>query len=234
MIPNKIHYIWFGGTKPNSLKSAIMTWRKHASDYAIVEWNEKNLPYFNNDFYREALEKKDYAFASDYARLKILEKYGGVYIDTDMYLLSELGPVLKNRELVFGILNKEYIFSTSLIASIPDQEFVKKALKVYENLPYKQGRKIPNSVLLSPLMSRQYHFKSEDKTQERKGNKVVAYNSNILLQPSFKSIALHIGEKTWAPHTKHDRLRIKAREHIKNQFTAGIFRVVNDISRKLM
>lgn len=234
MIPKKIHYIWLGGEKPNSLNSAIRTWEKHASDYSIIEWNERNLPYFDNDFYREALERKDYAFASDYARLKILEKYGGVYIDTDMYLLSELSPILRDRELVFGILNRDYIFSTSLIACVPNQDFIKEALEKYKKLSYIQGRGIPNTVLLSPLMSRMYHFENKDKTQERKGNKVIAYNSNILLQPSFKAIALHIGEKTWDAHTKHDKLRIKAREHIKNQFSAGIFRIVNDVFRKLI
>lgn len=234
MIPRKIHYIWFGGVKPNSLNTAIRTWKKHASNYSIIEWNEKNLPYFNNSFYREALNKKNYAFASDYARLKILEKYGGVYIDTDMYLLDEIDPVLRNRELVFGILNEDYIFSTSLIASIPNQNFIKRALEVYNGLSYEQGHKIPNTVLLSPLMSNMYNFAKKDITQKREDNKVIAYNSNILLQPSFNAVALHIGEKTWASHTKHDRLRIKTRKHIKNQFSAGIFRIVNDLFRNFL
>lgn len=43
MIPRKIHYIWFGGEKPNSLNTAIRTWKKHASNYSIIEWNEKNF-----------------------------------------------------------------------------------------------------------------------------------------------------------------------------------------------
>lgn len=151
-----------------------------------------------------------------------------------MYLLDEIDPVLRNRELVFGILNEDYIFSTSLIASIPNQNFIKRALEVYNGLSYEQGHKIPNTVLLSPLMFNMYNFEKKDITQEREDNRVIAYNSNILLQPSFNAVALHIGEKTWASHTKHDRLRIKTRKHIKNQFSAGIFRIANDLFRNFL
>lgn len=233
MILKKIHYIWFGGPKPNSLKTALQTWKKNSPEYSIVEWNEENLPYFNNEFYREALKQKNYAFASDYARLKILEKYGGVYIDTDMYLLKNISSILKNRELVFGILDKKYIFSTSFIACIPNQPFIKKSLEIYKNISYEEGHKIPNTALLSPLMSNMYNFEKKDRTQKRKNGKVVAYNSNILLQPSFSAVALHIGEKTWAPHTRHDKLRIKLRQHIKNQFEAGIFSLLNSVGRRI-
>ena len=89
-------------------------------------------------------------------------------------------------------------------------------------------------VSASPLMFNMYNFEKKDITQEREDNRVIAYNSNILLQPSFKTIALHIGEKTWAPHNKHDRLRIILREHVTNQFSAGIFRIINDILRKVI
>lgn len=234
MIPKKIHYIWFGGPKPNSLKTALRTWKKSSPEYSIVEWNKGNLPYFDNTFYKEALKQKNYAFASDYARLKILEKYGGVYIDTDMYLLKNIDSILKNRELVFGILDKKYIFSTSFIACVPNQPFIKKALEIYRDISYEEGHKIPNTALLSPLMSDMYNFEKKDRTQERKNGKIIAYNSNILLQPSFNAIALHIGEKTWAPHTRHDKLRIKTREHVTNQFSAGLFRIANDIFRKII
>lgn len=234
VIPKKIHYIWLGKAKPDSLKIALKTWREKAPDYSIVEWNENNLPLFDNAFYRTALEKKNYAFASDYARLKILEKYGGVYLDTDIYLLKDINVVLRNHELVFGIQSNDYIFSTSFIACVPNQEFVKKALMIYDHLSYEQKNLIPNTALLSPLMTNLYKFENKDKTQERESGKVIAYNSNVLLQPSFRAVAMHIGEKTWADHNMHDHLRIKMRKYVTNRFEAGIFRIINDVFRKLI
>lgn len=234
MIPKKIHYIWFGGPKSDVVKQAIVTWKKKAPEYQICEWNERNLPKFNNKFFVEAMANNDYAFASDYARLWILENYGGVYLDTDMYLLDNIDKILSNRDLVFGIINKKYIFSTSFIACKKHQLFIKEALLVYDNLKYSKNNKIANSAILSPIMLKFYNFKSMDRTQKADNGKVIAFNSNILLQPSFKSVAMHIGEKTWGNHNRHDEIRIKLRQCIKNRFTAGMFRIINDIGRKIL
>lgn len=231
MIPKVIHYIWLGGEKSSIVKKSINTWEKVASDFQIIEWNETNLPNFTNQFYRDAMANHDYAFASDYARLKILEKYGGIYMDTDMFLLSNPGKILKNKDLVFGIQDKDMIFSTSFIASIPNQEFIRKALKIYGKLKYTQKTLIANTELLSPVIFEMYGFNHIAKTQVK--GKVVAYSPKILLQPSFNAVAMHIGAKTWASHDRHDQLRIKLRQHITNRFEAGIFSLFNSVGRHI-
>lgn len=234
MIPKKIHYIWIGKNKPESLKKTIDTWKKRAPNYSLIEWNEKKLPNFDNKFYQEALENGDYAFASDYARLKILYKYGGIYMDTDMYLLRNPTKILTNKQLVFGIQNSKILFSAGFIAAIPKQEFIGEAINFYDEVNYNDVYKRPNTELLSPIICKMYNFDHNNRTQFRKNGTVVAYNSNVLLQPSFHSIAMHIGEKSWATHNKHDDLRIKLRRHIKNQFSAGTFSILNNTFRKIL
>lgn len=232
MIPKIIHYVWLGGEKDSVAKKAIRTWKKKAPDFQIIEWNERNLSNLTNQFYDDALSNHDYAFASDYARLMILKRYGGIYIDTDMFLLANPSNLLTNKDLVFGIQNKDIIFSAGFIASIPGQEFISRALNVYNRVEYNKEKLIANTALLSPLMFSMYEFEHKAKTQVR--GKVVAYNPNILLQPSFKSVAMHIGEKAWMDHTIHDKLRIRFRQHITNQLEAGIFEIVNNIGRKII
>lgn len=232
MIPKLIHYVWLGGTKDSIAKKAIETWKKKAPGFQIIEWNEKNLPNYTNQFYKNALANKDYAFASDYVRLMLLHHYGGIYLDTDMFLLSDPSSILENYDLVFGIQDKNMIFSTSFIASVPNQEFINKALKVYDHLEYTKNDLKPNTELLSPLMLNMYGFKHDTHTQIR--GKVAAYNPDILLQPSFHTVAMHIGEKSWSSHSRHDEMRIQLRKRIKNRLEAGIFRMFNDIARKLI
>ena len=230
-IPKKIHYIWFGGEKNEITKRAIKTWKKRAPEYQIIEWNEYNLPNYKNKFYQAALKNKDYAFASDYARLEILKKYGGIYMDTDMYLLDNPTSFLCNKDLIFSVQDPKVIISTSFIAYCPNQKFISKAIDLYDNLQYKYGRNKPNTEILSPLLFKMYKFDHSTATQFR--GKVVAFEPNIFLQPSFKTIALHIGEKTWASHSQHDKLRILTRQYITSQFSAGFFRIGNDLFRKL-
>lgn len=232
MIPKIIHYIWFGNTQNNITKKSINTWKKRAPEYEIIEWNERNLPDYENEFYQKALSNKDYAFASDYARLRILQQYGGIYMDTDMYLLKNPSNIISSKELVFSIQDPNVIISAGFIAACPNQKFISKAVNLYNNVHYSKGENKPNTEVLSPLLFKMYGFDHSTRTQ-RVGN-ILALEPDILLQPSFKTIALHIGAKTWAPHDKHDRLRIILREHVTNQFSAGIFRIINDIFRKVI
>ena len=49
--------------------------------------DESNFDDGGNRYFQEALAAKKWAFASDYARLKVLIEHGGVYMDTDVEVL---------------------------------------------------------------------------------------------------------------------------------------------------
>lgn len=96
MIPKKIHYCWFGGNPlPESAKKYIETWKKYCPDYEIIEWNENNFDVTQNQYCKEAYEAKKWAFVSDYARLKVLYDYGGIYMDTDVEVVKPLDDLLQ-------------------------------------------------------------------------------------------------------------------------------------------
>ena len=95
MIPKIIHYCWFG-RKPKSeeFNKYLESWKRFCPDYEIKEWNESNFDLNKNDYCREAYEAKKWAFVADYVRLKVLEKYGGIYMDTDVELIKSLDKFL--------------------------------------------------------------------------------------------------------------------------------------------
>lgn len=96
MIPKKIHYIWFGGSPlPPLAERCIASWRKYMPDYEIIRWDETNFDTGCCDYVREAVSVKKWAFASDYARFKILYENGGVYLDTDVELLKSLDEIVE-------------------------------------------------------------------------------------------------------------------------------------------
>lgn len=93
MIPKIIHYCWIGGTPlPEIAKKCIESWKKCCPDYEIREWNESNYDFTQNVYMKEAYEVKKWGFVSDYARLDIIYRYGGFYLDTDVELLKSLDP----------------------------------------------------------------------------------------------------------------------------------------------
>lgn len=106
MIPRKIHYCWFGG-KPKSdlVLRCIDSWKKVCPDYEIIEWNETNWDVTCNSYTREAYQAGKWAFVSDVARLDVIYRYGGLYLDTDVELKSSPQKYMqKNGWLAFESL----------------------------------------------------------------------------------------------------------------------------------
>lgn len=98
MIPKKIHYIWFGKwKKPENFEKFLNSWKKYCPDYEIIEWNEENYDISKNSYLKKYYDKKDYAFASDYARFDIIYNEGGIYLDIDIEILKNFDELLENK-----------------------------------------------------------------------------------------------------------------------------------------
>ena len=96
-IPKVIHYCWFGkGELPKITKKCIKSWKKYCPDYEIICWNEDNFDLQQNLYMQQAYQAGKWAFASDYARLKVLYDHGGVYLDTDVELIKPIDDLLEN------------------------------------------------------------------------------------------------------------------------------------------
>ena len=97
MIPKKIHYCWFGGKEmPNKDKKCIESWRKYCPDYEIIEWNESNYSLDKCKYMKDAYKEKKWGFVPDFARFDIIYNEGGIYMDTDVELISSLDDLLSN------------------------------------------------------------------------------------------------------------------------------------------
>lgn len=94
-IPKIIHYCWFGRKPlPEMAIKCISSWKKHFPDYEIKEWNEDNFDINIVPYTTEAYSANKYAFVSDYARLYILYKYGGLYFDTDVEVIRNMDHIV--------------------------------------------------------------------------------------------------------------------------------------------
>lgn len=130
-IPKVIHYIWVGGNPLTPLaEKCIKSWEKNCPDYEIKRWDETNFDINQNEYCKQAYEKRKWAFVSDYIRLKVLYDEGGIYMDTDVEVLKPLDDFLDNHAFS-GYENKDTI-PTGIIASEKHGVWVKNLLKDYE------------------------------------------------------------------------------------------------------
>jgi len=134
MIPKTIHYCWFGGNPlPTVAKRCIESWKSNCPDFKIKEWNESNFDVHMNPYTEMCIREKKYAFLSDYARLWIVAKEGGIYLDTDVELLKPLDDLL-DCEAYFGFETEQYIASGLGFGAVPGCAAVTEMLKSYDDL----------------------------------------------------------------------------------------------------
>lgn len=137
MIPQIIHYCWFGGNPlPKKALKCIASWKKACPDYKIVEWNEENFDLTTCPLYvRQAYDAKKWAFVTDYVRLKLVYEHGGIYLDTDVELIKNLDQLLQ-YEAYFGFETKEYIATGLGFGAVPHCEVLIDMMRDYDEIPF--------------------------------------------------------------------------------------------------
>lgn len=135
MIPKIIHYCWFGGNPlPGELQKYVETWKKYCPDYEIKLWNEESFDIEGHIFTKTAYAARKFAYVSDYVRAYALNKFGGIYLDTDVELKKNL-DVFLNHEAFTGFETKGSPF-TALWAAIPEHSLTQKVLSYYDGREY--------------------------------------------------------------------------------------------------
>ncbi len=158
MIPKIIHYCWFGGNpKPEIIEKCIASWHKYCPDWEIIEWNESNYDVTAHDYTKEAYEAKKWAFVSDVARLEIVDRFGGIYLDADVEILTmnPFADVLVYDSLL-AFETERAIASGLCLGSKEESCLCKRLLSSYVNSHYSKVTEKVNSLTNKPLLVELY------------------------------------------------------------------------------
>jgi len=132
-IPKIIHYCWFGGKQmPELAVKCIESWKKYLPEYELRLWNEDTFDLDMYPYAREAYDNRKFAFVTDVVRLWALEKFGGVYMDTDVEILRPLGELMNLTAFTGYEASMSNAPVTGLMASAPHGVWVKEQLAYYE------------------------------------------------------------------------------------------------------
>ncbi len=223
MIPQIIHYCWFGKKPlPPLVEKCIKSWEKYMPQYQIMRWDESNININASTFMREAYNLNMYAFVSDYARYKILESYGGIFLDTDVELIKEI-DVMGSYAATFAI-NKHvkkniYFVNPGLfMASIPHFHLLKEVLSYYDSIHFISDQNKPclnysSPRILTSILVKKYELQICDKNQILndeiqilKSDYFDPINPRKLwgnkLELKNETCAIHHGAASWIPWEK--------------------------------
>lgn len=206
MIPKTIHYIWFGkNEKSTQIKDALRTWDKILipAGYKIIEWNEDNWDVNYNNFTKQNYDAGKYAYVSDVARLDILNRYGGIYLDADTIVKKNFDPLL-NCHAFLGMMYKNAL-SAGIIATESNNDFFKLFLDSYSSydrqMLIKEVLPATNNELLTMFALNYYpDFKLTNKKQALSDNTII-YPKEYFTYPTLFSkndYADQLFAKSWS------------------------------------
>lgn len=193
MIPKIIHYCWFGGaSKSEVIEKCIASWRKYCPEWEIKEWNETNYDVKAHPFTKTAYEAKKWAFVSDVARLDILFKHGGIYLDCDVELLCE-APFSSylGYENVMSFETERSINSGLFLAATQGSSLCDALLAPYRGVSYCREKEVVNSVMNKPVLIKELpSLKWDGKEQVIEGNCIMGI-------AEYGALMHHHGMRSW-------------------------------------
>lgn len=229
-IPKVIHYCWFGkGRKPELALKCIDSWKKKCPDYDVIEWNEDNFNITDCPIYvKQAYDQKKWAFVSDYARLKIVHEYGGIYLDTDVQLIKSLNQLLK-YDAFFAKESSEFVATGLGFGSIKGLKLLLDLMNDYENIMFIQEN---GNYDLTPCPTRNAHVFYDYGVSLI--NEFQIINNNIAIFPtiymcpidyrtlrhrySFKTISVHWFAASWRTEKEKESHKAAIIQRRKEKF----------------
>lgn len=206
-IPKVIHYCWFGPKPIPELELKCMeSWKKFLPDYEFMFWNEKTFDLnTSNNYVKGAYQEKMYPFVADYVRVQALVQYGGVYLDTDIELLSSIDSFLNNQAFT-GFENKTTI-AAGIMGCQKGNLVFQRMLDYYNSVDFIDFNNVVNiSTICSIMMNVVDDLGFKHKNGEQSLNDIHIYERSIFypkklkngdFQVTNKSVSIHHYSGSW-------------------------------------
>jgi len=98
----------------------MATWQAVMPDHEIVRWNEENFPgdltEHQRVLYENALEDRCFSNISNMVRLIALQKYGGIYLDTDVEVIRPIHAAYDREDLLCGWESDAFVNNAVLVS----------------------------------------------------------------------------------------------------------------------
>lgn len=144
VIPKIIHYFSddepvFVNNPKTYLRICYMSWKRFCPDYEFMLWHD-GLPEFqemlkSSKYLRDCYRLKLWAYVSDYVRMYALDKYGGIWLDTDVQVIRSLDEFLDNKFFVcaYNDNNLPCRCEPAVLGGVKNHPVFKKMLDLYND-----------------------------------------------------------------------------------------------------
>ena len=217
-IPKIIHYCWFGQreNQPKLVRDCIASWEK-LDDYEIREWNEGNFDPGPSPFFEHMMAARRYGFASDFVRLAVLHRMGGIYLDSDVEIKKKFPDSFLHYQMFIPFMF-DCNLGTSVLGAEKASPLVGKLLTHYFDL--KDVESPSNDIFTRFLLKEYPDFRLGNQFQVLPGN-VAIFPKEYFECPTYKKnmgFSVHHALGSWFRTEKSLKgyLRASAKQVVGN------------------
>ncbi len=228
MIPKIIHLCWFSNDPyPVEIKVCLDSWKRVLPDYEIKLWGMKEARAIGMPFVDEALDARRWAFAGDVVRFYAVWAYGGVYMDSDIFLYRRFDEFLPKEGEGFSTFHEKiypehenFGLQAAFFMGEKGNAFCKEMVDYYAGRHYlKPDGSFDNTI--SPFTMRAKAdargYVPDDKEQHHEG--LVVYPTRFLApRKKYKITRDTVGQHrvygSWRKRKLGRRLEIKIKHYI--------------------
>ncbi|SFV07311.1 Glycosyltransferase sugar-binding region containing DXD motif-containing protein [Alicyclobacillus macrosporangiidus] len=151
---------------------------------------------------KQNYELKRYAFVSDYVRLKALNDFGGLYLDTDVEIKKKFDDSFLDYGMFLPFMY-DCTLSTAVIGAEPGHEAIKKLLDQYRDLEIKDS---PNNGLFTRFFLQEFeNFRLNNRFQVLNGT-IAVFPKEYFECPTFsRDMGYSVHHFTGSWKVKDDR-----------------------------
>ncbi|MCS3668069.1 mannosyltransferase OCH1-like enzyme [Salinibacter ruber] len=130
-IPKQLHQIWVGPKPiPDQQREWIQGWKEKHPDWKHHLWREEevreHLPEEALAFFEAA---QSYAGQTDVARVWLVHKFGGVYVDTDFQCLRQIDELLHGCKAFTVVEGYDGKLMNGLFGTVPGHPFTETLIE---------------------------------------------------------------------------------------------------------
>lgn len=202
---------WLQGEKnaPEIVKRCLASIRQHAGQYEVCLITNDNIDSYITipSYISDRLRKRQmqYATYSDYIRMALLEKHGGIWIDATVFLSSNIPDTISDSPLFFFqkpcLSSTPMVLSSWFLVSEPHNRIVQQTKYLFERYWQKEN-KLRNYYLFHLLFSIVVNFDEQNRIATQSmpywNNVDVHYLQSQLFNPFNESLFKQICEKEFA------------------------------------
>lgn len=141
-IPRILHQIWLGSPFPERFKKYQDSLKKFHPDWEYRLWTDDDVKEFNL-INQEAFDNaKTYSAKANIFRYEILDRFGGLYVDTDCECLRPFDLLHEYYEFYVGMvtINRYAIVNNAIIGAIPGHPVLRMCIENIGKIDFGHGQ----------------------------------------------------------------------------------------------